>query len=251
MAQFAPPFNGEVSMQLYQGKQQQRPQRRKGRSPWKIALVGVAFVSVVALLAFAGYFFYLMATLPKVDRLADYKPPIVSQVFGDDDTLVGEFYLERRTVVPVDKLPRRLIQAFVAAEDSNFFQHKGIDYLGVVRAATKNLLSMRKKEGASTITQQVAKSMLLTPEKKYSRKIKEAILADAEWKKGLCLGTRSIYITESDLPGRRWVPTGSSWRRKLFRQGRGESQPGGDGDTGRTAEGPQFLLPDQAYGKGA
>ena len=164
-------------MQLYQGKQQQRPQRRKGRSPWKIALVGVAFVSVVALLAFAGYFFYLMATLPKVDRLADYKPPIVSQVFGDDDTLVGEFYLERRTVVPVDKLPRRLIQAFVAAEDSNFFQHKGIDYLGVVRAATKNLLSMRKKEGASTITQQVAKSMLLTPEKKYSRKIKEAILA--------------------------------------------------------------------------
>ena len=165
-------------MQLYQGKQQQRPQRRKGGgSRWKIAVLAVVSVVVVALLAFAGYFFYLMATLPKVDRLADYKPPIVSQVFGDDGILVGEFYLERRTVVPVDKLPRRLIQAFVAAEDSKFFQHKGIDYLGVVRAAGKNILSMRKKEGASTITQQVAKSMLLTPEKKYSRKIKEAILA--------------------------------------------------------------------------
>ncbi len=74
-------------------------------------------------------------------------------------------------------MPKRLIQAFVAAEDANFYQHKGIDYLGIVRAAFKNLISMRKKEGASTITQQVAKSMLLTPEKKYSRKIKEAILA--------------------------------------------------------------------------
>ena len=164
-------------MQQYQGKQNQRVQRRQGINLGKVFLVAVGSAAAVALLTFAGYFFYLSATLPKVDRLADYKPPIVSQVFGDDGSLVGEFYLERRTVVPVDKLPRKLIQAFVAAEDSNFFQHKGIDYLGVVRAAVKNVLSMRKKEGASTITQQVAKSMLLTPEKKYSRKIKEAILA--------------------------------------------------------------------------
>jgi len=118
-----------------------------------------------------------MAKLPRVDRLADYKPPIVSQVFGDDGVLVGEFYLERRIVVPVNKMPRKLIQAFVAAEDANFYSHKGIDYLGIVRAVFKNLITMSKKEGASTITQQVTKSMLLTPEKKYSRKIKEAILA--------------------------------------------------------------------------
>ena len=134
-------------------------------------------LGVVALLGATGYVYYLMARLPLVDRLADYKPPIVSQVFGDDGSLVGEFYLERRIVVPVEKMPRKLIQAFVAAEDSNFYQHKGIDYFGIVRAAFKNLLSMRKKEGASTITQQVTKSMLLTPEKKFSRKIKEAILA--------------------------------------------------------------------------
>jgi penicillin-binding protein 1A len=132
---------------------------------------------VLLLLAFAGYFFYLLAALPKVDRLADYRPPIVSQVFGEDGSLVGEFYLERRTVVPVNKMPKRLIQAFVSAEDSNFYQHKGIDYFGILRAATKNIISFRKKEGASTITQQVAKSMLLTPEKKFSRKLKEAILA--------------------------------------------------------------------------
>lgn len=134
-------------------------------------------LGVVALLGISGYVFYLLAKLPRVDRLADYKPPIVSQVFGDDGSLVGEFYLERRIVVPVNKMPRKLIQAFVAAEDASFYQHKGIDYFGIVRAAVKNVISMRKKEGASTITQQVTKSMLLTSEKKFSRKIKEAILA--------------------------------------------------------------------------
>jgi len=141
-----------------------------------LTLVAVT-LAVVALLGISGYVFYLLAKLPRVDRLADYKPPIVSQVFGDDGSLVGEFYLERRIVVPVNKMPRKLIQAFVAAEDASFYQHKGIDYFGIVRAAIKNIISMRKKEGASTITQQVTKSMLLTSEKKFSRKIKEAILA--------------------------------------------------------------------------
>jgi len=154
-----------------------RPRKLKTRSGLKLFLGALAGCTTVLLLAFMGYFFYLLGALPKVDRLADYRPPILSQVFDVDGTLVGEFYLERRTVVAVDKIPKRLIQAFVSAEDSNFYQHKGIDYLGIVRAAFKNIASMRKKEGASTITQQVAKSMLLTPEKKYSRKIKEAILA--------------------------------------------------------------------------
>ncbi|MRR33583.1 PBP1A family penicillin-binding protein [bacterium] len=151
--------------------------KKSGKRGFKILLVTTAIILFLSMLGFAGYFLYLMASLPKVDRLTDYRPPIVSQVFGDDGALVGEFYLERRTVVPVDKIPKKLIQAFVSAEDSNFFQHKGLDYLGILRAAGKNLLSFSKKEGASTITQQVAKSMLLSPEKKYSRKIKEAILA--------------------------------------------------------------------------
>ncbi len=146
-------------------------------------LLFVITIGVVVLLGVSGYVFYLLARLPRVDRLADYKPPIVSQVFGDDGSLVGEFYLERRIVVPVNKMPRKLIQAFVAAEDANFYSHKGIDYFGIMRAAVKNVLSMRKKEGASTITQQVTKSMLLTPEKKFSRKIKEAILATQMEKK--------------------------------------------------------------------
>lgn len=148
-----------------------------GNGIWSTTLLITVTAATVAILGVSGYLFYLMAKLPRVDRLADYKPPIVSQVFGDDGTLVGEFYLERRIVVPVNKMPRKLIQAFVAAEDANFYSHKGIDYLGIVRAAVKNLISMSKKEGASTITQQVTKSMLLSPEKKFSRKIKEAILA--------------------------------------------------------------------------
>jgi penicillin-binding protein 1A len=166
-------------MQLYQGQQQTHrrlPDRREGNLR-RLVIFSVATVGGLLLIAFTGYFIYLTISLPKVDRLADYKPPIVSQVFGDDGILVGEFYLERRKVIEVNKIPRRLIQAFVAAEDSNFYQHKGLDYLGIVRAMVKNVIHLRKKEGASTITQQVAKSMLLTPEKKFSRKLKEAILA--------------------------------------------------------------------------
>ena len=152
-------------MQVYKGQLPGRSRRHDaGRPLVKTLLVAAAAVGTMSLLALVGYVYYLLATLPKVDRLADYKPPIVSQVYGEGGSLVGEFYLERRTVVPVEKVPKKLIQAFVAAEDANFYQHKGIDYLGILRAAVKNLLSLRKKEGASTITQQVAKSMLLTPE---------------------------------------------------------------------------------------
>jgi len=148
----------------------------------KLILFLAAIAAAVGI-AFSAYVGYLLVSLPKVDRLADYRPPIVSQVFGDDGSLVGEFYLERRKVVEVSKIPRRLIQAFVAAEDANFYQHRGIDYLGILRAMVKNVIHLRKKEGASTITQQVAKSMLLTPEKKFSRKLKEAILATRMEKK--------------------------------------------------------------------
>ncbi len=151
--------------------------RKSGRRFLPVLLILTGILILLAMLGSGGYILHILTSLPRVDRLTDYKPPIVSQVFSDDGTLVGEFYLERRTVVPVDKIPKKLIQAFVAAEDSNFFQHKGLDYTGIIRAALKNLMTLSKREGASTITQQVARSMLLTPEKKFSRKIKEAILA--------------------------------------------------------------------------
>lgn len=166
-----------MSPDTEQRKPDRTRRKKSSRKKFVILLTAFAVLLIFAMLGGAGYFFYLHTSLPKVDRLTDYKPPIVTQVFGDDGTLVGEFYLERRMVVPVDRMPKKLIQAFVAAEDSNFFQHKGLDYPGIFRAVIKNVLAFSKKEGASTITQQVARSMLLTPEKKFSRKIKEAFLA--------------------------------------------------------------------------
>ncbi len=164
-------------MYQQQNKINRKMVRQTGKGFFSTILLVLITFAVLSLLAAGGYIAFLIAKLPKIDRLTDYKPPIVSQVYGDDGTLVGEFYLERRLVVPVNRMPRKLIQAFVAAEDASFYSHKGIDYFGIIRAAFKNLVSMRKKEGASTITQQVTKTMLLTPEKKLSRKIKEAILA--------------------------------------------------------------------------
>lgn len=139
-----------------------------------LCLVGLFFVSVLCLVA---AYFYVSATLPKVDTLADYRPPVITRILGDDGTLVAEFSKERRIIVPVSLLPQQLIQSFVAAEDSNFFKHQGIDFSSIARAALKNLRAGGIVQGGSTITQQVAKSLLLSPERKFSRKFKEAILA--------------------------------------------------------------------------
>lgn len=138
-----------------------------------LTLVGV-LVGAAGLTA--GYF-YVESTLPRVETLADYKPPIITRVFSDDGQAIAEFSRERRIVVPVDRLPKQLINAFIAAEDSNFFSHQGVDLSSILRAAIKNLMAGGIVQGGSTITQQVAKSLLLTPEKKFSRKFKEAILA--------------------------------------------------------------------------
>jgi penicillin-binding protein 1A len=128
-------------------------------------------------LALLGAYLYVAGALPKVDTLADYRPPVITRVFSDDGTVIAEFSRERRIVVPVSRMPQQLIQAFVAAEDSHFFHHQGVDLLSILRAAIKNVLAGGIVQGGSTITQQVAKSLLLTPEKKFSRKFKEAILA--------------------------------------------------------------------------
>jgi penicillin-binding protein 1A len=122
-------------------------------------------------------YFYVAGSLPRVDTLADYRPPMITRVYSDDGSVIAEFARERRIVVPVSRMPKQLIQAFVSAEDSNFYQHQGIDLISIFRAAVKNVLAGGIVQGGSTITQQVAKSLLLTPEKKFSRKFKEAILA--------------------------------------------------------------------------
>ncbi|MBW2593739.1 MAG: PBP1A family penicillin-binding protein [Deltaproteobacteria bacterium] len=141
-------------------------------SVWSVILA--AFAGGCAL---AGVYFYLSRDLPKISSLADYRPPIITTVYSDDNRKIAEFCRERRIVVPLENIPEKLLQAFVAAEDSRFYKHKGIDLLSIIRAFFKNLEAGTIVQGGSTITQQVTKSFLLTPERSYRRKIKEAILA--------------------------------------------------------------------------
>ena len=118
--------------------------------------------------------------LPDYSQLADYRPPVMSRVHAGDGTLIAEFAHQRRLFVPIAAMPRRVIQAFLSAEDKTFYSHPGIDFAGIATAMYRNIQNIganRRPVGASTITQQVAKNFLLTNEVSLVRKIKEAILA--------------------------------------------------------------------------
>jgi penicillin-binding protein 1A len=122
-------------------------------------------------------YFYFTSDLPSIEKLKKYAPPIVSQLYAENEGLIGEFAKERRFVLPLEQVPKLLQDAFIAAEDKNFWTHSGVDKEAIVRAVKQNIVERKVKSGASTITQQVAKTFLLTDERKFSRKIKEAILA--------------------------------------------------------------------------
>ena len=129
--------------------------------------------------AIAG-FYYFGRGLPDYRQLAVYEPPVMTRVYAGDGRLMAEYATEKRVFVPVGAIPKRVVQAFLSAEDKNFYQHPGVDIGGVVRAAVFNLRNMgqqRRPVGASTITQQVAKNFLLSNEVSVERKIKEAILS--------------------------------------------------------------------------
>lgn len=143
----------------------------------KLILGLTLLVLICGVLAVVGVYFYLSQDLPKISSLSDYRPAIITTVYSDDNRKIAEFFKERRIVMPLSKMPQTLINAFVAAEDSRFWKHKGIDILSIVRAFFKNIEAGTIVQGGSTITQQVTKSFFLTPEKSYQRKVKEAILA--------------------------------------------------------------------------
>ncbi len=124
-----------------------------------------------------GYIYYINKNLPKIFTLSDYKPPIVTSVYSDNNTKIAEFYRQRRIVLPLSEIPEILKDAFVATEDARFYKHQGIDFFGILRALFKNIEAGAIVQGGSTITQQVTKSFFLTPERSFKRKIKEAILA--------------------------------------------------------------------------
>ena len=143
----------------------------------KWSLILAVVMMLMGATAMVGVYFYLVDDLPKITSLKDYHPSIITTVYSDDNRKIAEFYKERRIVVPLSKIPVQLQQAFIAAEDARFYKHRGIDFFSIVRAFIKNLEAGTIVQGGSTITQQVTKSFLLTPERSYERKIKEAILA--------------------------------------------------------------------------
>ncbi|MBW2179071.1 MAG: PBP1A family penicillin-binding protein [Deltaproteobacteria bacterium] len=157
-----------------------RARRDEGKLSVKIfrwSLWAAFFAIVYGFIGTVGTYFILSKNLPKISTLAEYRPPIITVVYSDDNRKVAEFYNERRIVVPLEKIPTMLQEAFIAAEDSRFYQHSGIDFYSIIRAFFKNLEAGSIVQGGSTITQQVTKSFLLSPEKSYTRKIREAILA--------------------------------------------------------------------------
>ncbi len=143
-----------------------------------VALLGIVAVAAVCMGAYMGWLFF---DLPNASDLANYHPPTATRVYAWDGTLIGEYSTERRVYVPFDQMPPQVYEAFLAAEDHNFFSHGGVDVGGVSRAMLKdifNVLQGRRPEGGSTITQQVAKNILLTNEATLGRKLKEAIEAE-------------------------------------------------------------------------
>ncbi len=127
--------------------------------------------------AFVTTYFYFAKGLPEIESMKDYRPPVISEVFAKDGTRIGEFWTECRIFVPYDKIPKHVAQAFIDAEDARFFEHGGIDAKSIFRAFIANVRAGHITQGGSTITQQITRSLLLTRERKLSRKIKEAILA--------------------------------------------------------------------------
>ena len=161
-----------------------------------LALLAVVLATTAAL---AVYIYSTTRDLPSVEALQNYQPPVTTRVYAGNGTLLGEYARERRVFVPIAFVPKLVIDAFTSAEDKNFFHHPGIDPSGIARAAIKdvfNVLQHKRLEGASTITQQVAKNFLLNSEQRFSRKIREAVLAvriDATYSKSKIL---ELYLNE-------------------------------------------------------
>ena len=174
---------------------------------WLRRLVVLGFVLMAAgIIALWLYFAALGRTVPSIAKLKQYEPPITSRVHAGDGTLIAEFAKEHRVFVPYESIPTHVIDAFVAAEDKNFFHHHGLDYVGIMRGAinsAKNkILKSGGLQGGSTITQQVAKNMLLTRDQNLTRKAKEAIVAQRMEKEFTKAQILELYLNEIYLGGR-------------------------------------------------
>jgi penicillin-binding protein 1A len=165
----------------------------------KLLVSILGFFCVTALVGGGVVYYYykrITADLPNFKSVEEYRPPAVTQVFARDGTLIGEFFKERRYPVSLSEIPVHVRHAFLAAEDANFYSHPGIDLISIGRALFKNVQSRKVGQGASTITQQVIKNLLLTSERKLERKLKEAILAYRLEKRLSKDGILEIYLNQ-------------------------------------------------------
>ena len=145
---------------------------------WQIALIGFALALVLGSGGVAGMLWYFSQDLPSLEPLQNYQPSLVTRVYSDDRQVIGQFFIERRFLKPLPEIPKSLTSAVIATEDARFFEHPGLDIVGILRAAVTNIRhGGRKVEGASTITQQLARSLFLSAERTFDRKLRELILA--------------------------------------------------------------------------
>ncbi len=144
-------------------------------SPKKTALILIFFGLLAGLMA--GGFYGLVYDLPEINHLKQFKPASVTRVYSADNQIITRFYLEKRFPVDIDTIPKHLINALVVTEDRNFFTHSGVNLKAIARAVIHDIRAGRFKQGASTLTQQLAKTLFLSPEKSIVRKIREALLA--------------------------------------------------------------------------
>ncbi len=142
----------------------------------KIVFVFLFFLSIVVGVL-TGLLFVYKSDLPEIDALETYRPGVITELYADDGQVIGTFALQRRVIVTYQQIPPILRNAILATEDKNFFSHWGIDVPRLIRAAIKDLIKLRRAEGASTITMQLTRVLFLTPEKSFKRKIQEMLLA--------------------------------------------------------------------------
>ncbi|MGI9478273.1 MAG: penicillin-binding protein 1A [Hyphomicrobiaceae bacterium] len=181
--------------------QPKKRRKRRRQKSFLLGFLGFAFTAGVFLLIAAGvavgYVIWdASKDLPSSDNLAKYEPPVMTRIHANDGSLIAEYARERRIFVPINTVPKIVIGAFLSAEDKNFYHHNGLDFRGIGIALYKHLVLGKRLVGASTITQQVAKNFLLTNERSFKRKLKEAILAtriEQAYKKDKIL---ELYLNE-------------------------------------------------------
>ncbi|MFY9270573.1 MAG: PBP1A family penicillin-binding protein [Candidatus Manganitrophaceae bacterium] len=153
-------------------------EEKKGRFRWlKWVFLSLAFLLLLAIGGISGVVWYFSRDLPSLESLGSYEPSQATRIYSDDNRLIGQFYIEKRVFVPLSKMPKELIQAILAVEDARFYEHRGFDYLRIIKAFITNVEKMKIRQGASTITQQLTRSLFLSSERTMKRKLKEILLA--------------------------------------------------------------------------